>query len=303
MKVAVIGANSLLASYITEQLLTDARNDIGLFGRRAAVVDGQANATFYYFDYPEALPDFKLFLSFDLLVYCAATGVQAGQAVTTDFIYELNAFLPIRLLNYLSNNNFSGKWVSFGSYFEIGNNDTPHEFSEKELVASSLTVPNHYCASKRLLTKFVDAGLITVKAYHFILPTIYGARENAKRLIPYIIDALQNQRPLQLSAGTQVRQYIHCRDVAALVQMVAVNDYPAGIYNLAVDAPIQIAQLVQYVFALFEQDATAYLGTLQTRDESMKYLAINSQKVATQIPEWRPALTIQQGLKEYTTAT
>jgi len=300
MKVAIIGANSLLASYITEQLMADERNDIWLFGRRSTVADDHAKINFQYFNYPDAVPDFELFLSFDLLVYCAATGVQAGQAVTTDLIYELNAFLPIRLLNYLSDNKFSGKWVSFGSYFEIGNNDAEHNFKEEEVVASTLTVPNHYCASKRLLTRFIDAELFSVKAYHFILPTIYGAKENAKRLIPYIIDALREQRPLQLSAGTQVRQYIHCLDVATLIELIASDDYPAGIYNLTAGSPIQIAQLVKSVFLLFGQDATAYLGTLKTRDEGMKYLAISSQKVATCIPKWQPKLTIEEGIKEYT---
>ncbi|RYE13538.1 MAG: NAD(P)-dependent oxidoreductase, partial [Sphingobacteriaceae bacterium] len=242
---------------------------------------------------------FSDLLTCDAIVYCAATGVQANKATDTALVYEINAFLPIKILNYLNDNNFVGTWVSFGSYFEIGNNDAEHYFTETDVIASELPVPNHYCSSKRLLTRFISNGLGTAKMFHFILPTIYGSRENPARLIPYIVDALKADRTVQLSAGTQIRQYLHCKDVASLVNLVISSSYESGIYNVANGTPIKISDLVKSVFHLFKRNADSSLGTLSTRDESMKFLALDIKNLSIQFSHWEPTISLQAGISEY----
>ncbi|RZK45348.1 MAG: NAD-dependent epimerase/dehydratase family protein, partial [Hymenobacter sp.] len=242
---------------------------------------------------------FSDLLTCDAIVYCAATGVQANKATDTALVYEINAFLPIKILNYLNDNNFVGTWVSFGSYFEIGNNDAQHYFTEADVIGSELPVPNHYCSSKRLLTRFISNSLGTAKMFHFILPTIYGSRENPTRLIPYLVEALKADRMVQLSAGAQVRQYLHCKDVASLVNLVISSSREPGIYNVANEAPIRISDLIRSVFHLFKRNADSSLGTLSTRDESMKFLAIDSQKLAKKFPDWTANVYVQEGINEY----
>ncbi|RZK27755.1 MAG: NAD-dependent epimerase/dehydratase family protein, partial [Hymenobacter sp.] len=211
MRFAIIGSNSLLASYLIERLSSDKVNQITLFGRSNTLAESSANLKFIQFRHPEHQLNFSALLGYDVIIYCAAAGVQANSQIETALIYEVNAFLPIRIITYLNDNGFAGKWLSFGSYFEVGNNNHEKAFTEEQVVASGLAVPNHYCSSKRLLTKFISNQLFAIKAFHFILPTIYGAAESPTRLIPYIVSALKEDRPIQLSAGTQVRQYLHCK--------------------------------------------------------------------------------------------
>jgi nucleoside-diphosphate-sugar epimerase len=298
MKVAVIGSNSLLASYIIDHLLAIGNCQLVLFGKTEPI-EGNELVTFNYFNYPAQSLDFAALLSFDAIIYCAAAGVQSSAMTDTLLIYQINAFLPIQIINYLNDNSFSGVWISFGSYFEIGNNNDVRLFSEVEVASSTLSVPNHYCLSKRLLTRFVSGDLHKINAYHLILPTIYGARENSIRIIPYIVGALREGRKLQLSAGIQVRQYLHCQDVVTLVALLLRGGYTTGIYNIANEKPIRIADLVQHIFSTFNQDSQLYLGTLNTRDESMKYLALSTEKIAKQILDWNPVFNIQKGIKEY----
>lgn len=299
MRFAIIGSNSLLASYLIEKLAEEKTNQIGLFGKSDTIADSSTNLGFTYFQYPEYKFEFSSLLSYDVIIYCIAAGVQANAQIETSLIYEVNAFLPINIITYLDDNNFVGKWISFGSYFEIGNNNRPLAFSEREVVTSSLAVPNYYCSSKRLLTRYISDKLFKIQAFHFILPTIYGAAENSVRLIPYIVAALKEGRPIQLSAGSQVRQYIHCKDVASLVALVAINNYSPGIYNVAKDAPVQIAELVRAVFLRFDKDASSYLGTLSTRDESMQYLALDNSAISYSIPNWKPIIELEKGIDEY----
>jgi nucleoside-diphosphate-sugar epimerase len=299
MKIALIGSNSLLASYLVEELLKKEANQLALFGSRDTLAGSATNISFTHFRYPEQQFDFSVLLEYNAIIYCAAAGVQANAQIETSLVYEVNAFLPIRIITYLNDRGFAGKWISFGSYFEIGNNNDAVAFTESEVVASGLPVPNHYCSSKRLLTKFISHKLFSLPVFHLILPTIYGAAENSARLIPYIVAALKNDLPLQLSAGTQVRQYLHCKDVATLVSLLVWGNYPPDIYNVSKEPPVQISELVRTVFSHFGKDASPFLGTLSTRDESMKYLALDSAKVAEFIPDWKPTIGIKEGVEEY----
>ncbi|AMR27099.1 hypothetical protein A0257_08235 [Hymenobacter psoromatis] len=110
---------------------------------------------------------------------------------------------------------------------------------------------------------------------------------------------MKNGQPMQLSAGTQVRQYLHCHDVAALVSQVVESDCSPGIYNVASEEVIQIRDLVKKIFSLFNKDGESSLGTLSTRDESMKFLAINAKKVAELIPDWKAVVSLDEGVSEY----
>lgn len=299
MKIALIGSNSLLASYLVDELLKQETNQLALFGSRDTLAGSTTNVSFTHFRYPEQQLSFSALLKYDAIIYCAAAGVQTNTQIETSLIYEVNAFLPIRIVTYLNDNGFAGRWISFGSYFEIGNNNFAVAFTEQEVIASELAVPNHYCSSKRLLTKFISHKLFSLQVFHLILPTIYGATESHARLIPYVVQALKAGQPLQLSAGTQVRQYLHCRDVAALVNLVVLGSCPAGIYNVTADDCIQIADLVRAIFLRFGKDASPYLGTLATRDESMKYLALDGTRLCTLIPDWKPITTLEAGIQEY----
>ena len=43
------------------------------------------------------------------------------------------------------------------------------------------SVPNDYCISKRLLTRYINSSSQSFKHIHLILPTIYGEREGKHR--------------------------------------------------------------------------------------------------------------------------
>jgi nucleoside-diphosphate-sugar epimerase len=300
VKISIIGANSLLAKYIFDSFVESKVAQIKVFARTAyeewATYE---EVEFFPFSYPEQPLPLTELLESDVVIYCAAAGVQANVVTDTDTIYAINAFLPIKVINYLSDNGFLGKFISFGSYFEIGDNDKETAFSETMLVSSSLPIPNKYCSSKRLLTKFIAGNQFAIEVFHLILPTIYGSAENSSRLIPYLVTSLIEGRVIKLSAGSQVRQYIHCKDVVSLVSIITNGSAHPGIYNVAASTPIKIASLVKSVFSYFNQSAEPFLGTLQTRDESMKYLALDNAKIASMIPEWHPQITLEQGIAEY----
>lgn len=299
--ISIIGSNSFLASYLIEEFGNDENVELNLFARRKtkyAVCKARVNQL--PFNYPADNLDLASLLTSDIIIYCAAAGVQATTNLTDiNEVYEINAFLPIRIINYLNANSFIGKWISFGTYFEIGDNAALQSYSEEKVVASNLSVPNHYCCSKRLLTKFIDCRQFAIQAWHLVLPTIYGAKENKQRLIPYIVETLKKQELPLLSAGTQIRQYIHCLDVVKLLRTIIDENLPYGIYNITAAETLAIKDLVEAIFSLFSQDPMGSLGTRNSRDESMQVLQLDSTKIGRMIPNWSPRITLQEGLQEY----
>ncbi|MBO0357378.1 NAD(P)-dependent oxidoreductase [Hymenobacter sp. BT186] len=299
--ISIIGSNSFLASYLIEEFGDDETIELNLFARRKtehAVCKARVNQL--PFNYPVDDLNLASLLASDVIIYCAAAGVQAASSLTDiDEVYAINAFLPIRIITYLSANSFSGKWISFGTYFEIGDNAALQSYSEEEIVASNLSVPNHYCCSKRLLTKFIDCRQFTIQAWHLVLPTIYGAKENKQRLIPYVIEMLKKQELPLLSAGTQIRQYVHCLDVVKLLRIIIDENPPYGIYNVTAAETLAIKDLVKAMFSLFGQDPKGSLGARNSRDESMQVLQLESTKIGRAIPSWSPRIRLQEGLQEY----
>lgn len=301
MRIALIGCTSLLAGYITPRLLLEPDVKLALFGRRLPSGDLFADRIkFHLFNFPDMPLNFFELSEYDAIVYCAASGVQANYEDSRYVTEQLNYSIPSHLLTYLMKSNYQGKWVSFGTYFEIGESTKQHKFSEEDVLHSVSAVPNIYCESKRKLTAFIESTLpLTFPAWHLILPTIYGANEHRDRLIPYLVRTLKSKQQPKLSTGTQVRQYVHCQDVADLVALALMHGIPNGIYNVAGPDVLSIKSIVELVFSLFDQSADLAFGTGQTRDESMPCLQLSGRKLEQVLPAWRPRHSLATSMAEY----
>ncbi|MBK7095862.1 MAG: NAD-dependent epimerase/dehydratase family protein [Saprospiraceae bacterium] len=183
MKVAFIGSNGFLANSFGK-FYNSFDNDIVVYGRTAPKYNSniffQLDLLYYDFVIEELL-------KFDIIYYFAGEGIQSNNKPDVNDIYKINTFIPIELILKLKGKSFSGCFVSFGSYAEIGCNSIIKKFSEEEIINSNLKLLNNYTISKKLLSQFVSNFETPFHLFHFIIPTIYGYYENPNRLIPYII--------------------------------------------------------------------------------------------------------------------
>jgi nucleoside-diphosphate-sugar epimerase len=238
-------------------------------------------------------------LSFDAILNFSGGGVQSNSVETNIDIYRINLFFPIEVIGFLAENNFRGKFFSFGSYFEIGFNDEVKYFTEKEICKSDGIVPNIYCDSKRLLTKHFSNSIHNLKWFHLILPNIYGHGENDNRLIPYLISSLKKGQPLRLSSGEQVRQYLHVKDLCRLIFELTERDVKADIYTIpSFEQNIQIKDLINNIFKFFSKKENDW-EVVQTRDQGMSVLLLDGTKIKNILPSWRPEISLNQGISEY----
>ena len=163
MEIAVIGANGFLGKSIVKFFLKS-EHKVTAFSRNPVDV-----ATTWIEFHIDKQNDLTVFKKFDYVFYCAAIGVQRNGKIDEDMIFEVNTFFPIRLSNFL--NGCETKIITFGTYFEIGNNSIDKEWTEEEIILSKNRCMDDYIDTKKLFSYYA----YTSKAvFHFILPTIYG---------------------------------------------------------------------------------------------------------------------------------
>jgi nucleoside-diphosphate-sugar epimerase len=299
MKIAIIGGTSFLGKQLFLRLLNANKQAIfHIFG--SSIEDKlleNETVTFQPYLYPKDTLNYKLLSTFDAIYFCSATGVQSNVVVTEETIYGLNTFEPIKVAIELEKNDFKGKFITFGSYFEIGSNSIEKTFTENDVVFAQGNVPNHYCNSKRMLSRYISGNLHKIQWFHFVLPTIYGPTENPMRLIPYLINAILNNEPIKVTSGTQLRQYIHIEDVIDLITKILSENVAGSIYNVAPNNSISIKELIETIFETMNYNA-ANVSIISRVDENMKYLALDTTKTKEAFG-WEPKINLIEGIKTY----
>jgi len=280
MNVSVIGATGFLGIAV-RAYLKDTGYNVLAFSKRP--VELFQNEQWFESDVTRDFP-FEKLLQQDLIFYCAGMGVQSGVPVDKKNLYLVNTYFPIALAEYLEENNFTGTLVTFGSYFEIGSNNENKKFTEEQIVFSSHAVPNAYCVSNRLFTKYVHDSKMLLKHLHFILPTIYGEHENSNRLIPYIINGIKNKQTLSFTAGQQVRQYLYVHDLVKIIFMIS-GRLAAGIYNVPASNTLTVKELAHTIARNFNFSLNeAVFSTASRGDTSMLYLQLDAAVLEAMLP-------------------
>ncbi|MFZ1058981.1 MAG: NAD-dependent epimerase/dehydratase family protein, partial [Candidatus Rokuibacteriota bacterium] len=77
----------------------------------------------------------------------------------------------------------------------------------------------------------------------------YGPHEDERRLVPSVILSLLQDRPAAVSAGTQVRDFLHVEDVARAISAVARSGL-TGPVNVGSGQPVTVREVVATIGAL-----------------------------------------------------
>jgi nucleoside-diphosphate-sugar epimerase len=277
MKIALIGSTGFLGFNLA-LFLNKQGYQIKLFGRRNHI-----NLNSFCFEELEisSETDFRSLLEFDVIINAIGSAVQSNTIASPNEIFDVNLYFPIRLINYLTNNNFKGKLLTFGSYFEIGDEKDNISYNEIALVFSKNSVPNNYCVSKKLLTNFIQFNNTNIYHLHLFLPHIYGENESNNRLIPYLIQAIKNCEKPALSSGEQIRQYLYIDDLCLGLNEILQKPIQkiVGFLNMPAYETCSVKEIIKTVYNHFDVKLDeSQFGKLTARDTSMKYLELNCEK-------------------------
>lgn len=277
MKISILGTNGFLATAIA-RYANVAGWSLDMYGLSEPV--GHNYNNFYKVNLMDAELDCSSLLDSDMIIYAIGAGIQANLKEGFNLIYNLNVTAPVTICNKLKELEYKGIFVTFGSVFEMGETKEERFFTEEDVLTSLCPAPNDYTVSKRMLSKFVASYKHDFKHWHFYIPTIYGAGENPKRLIPYVINAIRNSDELHFTAGNQTRQYVHVSEIPRMLVLAFEKNLPSGLYNIEGKETITVKEIVTMIHqAMGKEVPDGCFGSVQRADVGMKYLALDGNKL------------------------
>ena len=296
MKVTIIGSNGFLAKSIASY--SNRNNfDLVIVGKSKPIAYDYRN--FYKIDLLTGDVPYNKILKSVIIIYAAGAGIQSNLKENFSSIYELNVLIPIKICKNLSLLKFKGSFVSFGSYFEIGPNKLNIKYDELKLIQSDNITSSDYCISKRMITRFMSSSNFCFRAWHFILPTIYGEKESNHRLIPYVIKSIKNKTKLKLTSGTQVRQYIYVDEIPKIIFKALNKKIISGIYNIEGTETLSVKDLVSNLHKLFNEKLdTKIFGKVSRSDSNMEILKLSGEKLINGI-NFKPSIKISDVYEKY----
>lgn len=277
MKISILGTNGFLSTAIAK-FANEAGWALDMYGLDEPV--GHKYNNFYKVNLMDAELDCTGLMDSDIIIYAIAAGIQANLKEGFNLIYNLNVTAPVTICNKLKELNYQGRFVTFGSVFEMGETKEERFFTEEDILTSLCPAPNDYTVSKRMLSAFVSSYKHDFTHWHFYIPTIYGAGENPKRLIPYVINAIRNGEELHFTAGDQTRQYIHVNEVPRMLALAFEKNLPSGVYNIQGKETVTVKEIVTEIHhAMGKEVPDGCFGSVQRADVGMKYLALDGNKL------------------------
>lgn len=289
MKISIIGTNGFLSNNIG-RFCNENNILLDMYGR-SHPNDLMLNE-FYPVDLMNENLPLEQIKNSDIIIYAVGAGIQSNLKESADTIYNLNVLVPVKIINELNLIGFLGSFITFGSYFEIGENDENKFFTENELLQSQNRVVNNYSISKRMFTRFISSLEMPFKTWHFILPTIYGEQESPHRLIPYTINALKTNADIEFTSGEQVRQYIYINEIAEIIMHTINKNISSGVYNVAGTEVLTVKQIVTNLFKVFNRAIPeSVFGKAKRTDTGMKILQLDGSKLYNAI-DYYPSIKI-----------
>ena len=129
--------------------------------------------------------------------------------------------------------------------------------------------------------------------------TVYGPGEHAGRLLPSLIQASRSGEPLNLTGGTQKRDFTYVEDVAdGLLRLgLAEGVEPGAVVNLATGELVSVRDFIEAAASVLNiPTATLRFGAIPLRLEEMKHNRISLERLRGMLG-WVPQTSIEEGVR------
>jgi len=125
---------------------------------------------------------------------------------------------------------------------------------------------------------------------------LYGPREDHRRLIPSVINALLAGRPVATTSGDHMRDYLHVHDAANAIRTIAMSRV-TGAINVGSGSAVRIREIVRRLGDEIGRPELIGWGQLTSRAEEPPFICAGVERLSAEL-NWSPARNLEQGLKE-----
>ncbi len=134
------------------------------------------------------------------------------------------------------------RFVGIGTCFE-------YQSSVEPLPADAPLAPCSPYAACKAAAYFAMSQMLPLSGIDFVwcrLFYLYGEGEDARRLVPMLRQSLSEGRPVDLTAGTQVRDFLDVSEAGRQIANVALSD-KAGAFNICSGKPVTVRELAESI--------------------------------------------------------
>jgi UDP-glucuronate decarboxylase len=178
-----------------------------------------------------------------------------------------------------------GRFIAAGTCFEYAS-------SEELLRESSPTDPRtRYAQSKLQLFHALQSLDREIAWLRFFYQ--YGPHEDARRLVPVVINRLLRGEEAKLVPGDRRRDYLHIEDVGSAVAMVALSQLTSAV-NIGSGVATTVREIGLKIGELLGRPELVKLGALPYSPTEPMHVVADSTKLRS--TGWRPRYDLDSGL-------
>jgi nucleoside-diphosphate-sugar epimerase len=124
----------------------------------------------------------------------------------------------------------------------------------------------------------------------------YGPGDDPRRLIPSTLAALAAGTPINVTDGSQVRDFVHVTDIADVLVRLLATPQAKGAFNVGTGRGIPVRQVIEWAADHFHARELVRFGARPRRDDEPPSLVADMAKVE-RVLGWRAATSIESGLE------
>lgn len=168
-------------------------------------------------------------------------------------------------------------------------------YNKKEEIYSFLP---KYCISKRLLMEWIDLEYKDLAVSRVFLEHVYGPNDRIDKFVPAIVSKLSRNETIELSSGTQLRDFVFVDDAASAVLKVARRNSVPGErmkFEIGTGVGTSINNFVRLAIEVLSSSSAVVNNSLTDRPNEIEKSVANLAEISKL--DWSPSVHLREGLQ------
>jgi len=296
-RILLTGGTGFIGKQLAQRLVDDGRAAVTVVGRHPCTVEGVDNVLVPQLEISAILQALQG-LHFDAVIHLAAAGVHPADR-ELDNLISINTLLPAQTVQ-LAQRHGARAVVIAGSSAEY----LPSQDNAALKESNPLEYRKLYGSSKAAggLLALATATLLGIPTAHLRIFNAYGPGEARHRLLPSLLSQLERGQQVDLSAGKQVRDFIHVDDICSglreSVRALLDGRMVTGSFNLCSGEGHSVEAFARGVAdAMQVPHHLLAFGALPLRSDEVPHL-VGDPSALRACTGWQPSLSFEQGLRD-----
>jgi len=209
-------------------------------------------------------------------------------------ILKSNIEFGVKLLHHLSCCSNLKLFVNIGSFAEYNNG--PQKICNSYLYSTTKSAFRHFVEYYATLSAF--------KAIHLVPYSLYGGHDTTKKVIDYIRESLNSEKPVKMSEGEQILDFTHIQDLLSFFLLIIKQfdlflQFSVGEeFHIGTGRGTKIRELASLMERVFDKKCNAHWGGIPYRKLDTMYAVAPIEK-NIRLLNWKTEISLEEGIEMY----